>query len=357
MKIDLKIPVKDLAYSITIGENLFPKIWEYLNKNFKNRKVIIFCDSTVEKLYAKKLQSTDKFSFTSKIISFPAGEKNKSTRVKEMIETKILKSGFDRKSIMIALGGGVTGDLGGFISATYYRGIPFIQVPTTLLAMVDSSVGGKVAVNHTAGKNLIGAFYQPAAVFIDLKTLSTLPQNQFLNGLGEVIKTALIIDKAFFQYLVNNREKILKRDIKSLTSIIYRSCSIKAKVVMKDEKESGFRKILNYGHTIGHAIESASQYKINHGFAIAIGINLENRIAYNAGILGYDDLITINNFLNLCGFNVDLPEKYSENQIISKFKYDKKSVSGVPRFVLLKEIGKSVYDVTIDKNLIIKSLF
>ncbi len=186
--------------------------------------------------------------------------------------TALLINSFDRKSALVALGGGVIGDLTGFAAATFMRGVPFVQVPTTLLAMVDSSVGGKTGVNHPMGKNMIGAFYQPKKVLMDLDVLKTLPKEEFLSGMAEVIKYGVIWDAAFFEYLDKNREKILALDREALSHIIRRSCEIKAEVVSKDEREGGLRAILNFGHTVGHAIETAENYTMRHGEAVAIGM-------------------------------------------------------------------------------------
>jgi len=209
-KIIIKFPPHSISYKIEIGNNIFKNIAIFLKQYFNNYRILILSDNKVGNIYSETLLNQLKnYNFKAEIILFPKGEHSKSYKTKEKIESKMIKKLFNRSTVLLALGGGVTGDLGGFIAATYMRGIPYIQIPTSLLAMVDSSIGGKVAINHSFGKNLIGAFYQPQAVFIDISTLKTLEKKEFLNGLAEVIKTALIYDPKFFDYLSENYKKIL----------------------------------------------------------------------------------------------------------------------------------------------------
>ena len=252
----------------------------------------------------------------------------------------MLRLALGRDSCIIALGGGVVGDLAGFAAATYMRGIPYIQVPTTLLAMVDSSIGGKVGVDTLHAKNAIGAFYQPKKVIIDLNFIKTLPKNEIANGLAEIIKQALIKDKNFFHFLEKNIDKILSYDLYILKQTIKRSCEIKASIVMQDEREKGIRKILNYGHTIGHAIESALNYKISHGQAIAIGMSYAAKLSAKLGFLHEGSVIRQNNLLEYIG----LPHKLSHHKlkprkILEHIQYDKKIINGKINFVLLNSIG------------------
>ena len=262
------------SYEILIGNALNDELKNFVvNKKF-SKKSLLVTDTNVEKIFAAEIKKIlESAGLEIKLVTIPAGETSKSLSEAEKIFTAAIEYGLDRKSAIFALGGGVVGDLTGFVAAAYLRGVPFIQIPTTLLSQVDSSVGGKTAVNHKLGKNLIGAFYQPKAVFIDLDMLKTLPAREIKSGLGEIVKYGIIRDSKFFDYVENNAEKILRLENEVMENIIARSCEIKADVVSKDEKESGLRRILNFGHTMAHAIEEATNYsKYAHGEAVAIGM-------------------------------------------------------------------------------------
>ena len=245
----------------------------------------------------------------------------------------------DRKSVLIALGGGVIGDLVGFVAATFQRGVPFVQVPTTLLSQVDSSVGGKTAVNHPKGKNMIGAFYQPCLVLADLDTLQTLPQKEFRAGLAEIIKYGVISDSSLFEYLEKNVEKILQLDKKCLEYIIKTSCSIKAEVVEKDELENHYRMILNFGHTLGHAIEALTHYsKFIHGEAVAIGMVYAAKLSDKLGKCQEGIPRRLDRLVRKFGLPADLPDLHSK-AIIESLYHDKKTMNHKIKFILVKEIG------------------
>lgn len=329
------------SYDILIGVGLFDKIADELKTKPIANAYAVITDSSVGKLYGKKLlKSLRSKNLHAHLIDFPAGEKSKTRKTKENIEDEMLRLSLKRDTCIIALGGGVTGDVAGFVAATYMRGIPYIQVPTTLLAMVDSSIGGKVGVDTAQAKNVIGAFYQPKKIIIDLNFLKTLPKNELVNGLSEIIKHALIKDKDFFHFLEKNIDKILKYDLEILKQIIKRSCEIKTSIVMQDEKEKGVRKILNYGHTIGHAIESALNYKISHGQAIAIGMSYAAKLSAKLGFLHEGSVIRQNNLLEYIG----LPHKLSHHKLKSRkilehIEYDKKIVNGRINCVMLNSIG------------------
>ena len=250
----------------------------------------------------------------------------------------------DRRSFVIALGGGVVGDLGGFVASTFMRGIPYIQIPTSLLAQVDSSVGGKTAVNHPKGKNLIGTFYQPLAVFIDTSFLKTLSKEEFLNGMAEVVKYGIIADKKLFGFMEKNVAKILSLDPKALGYIIQRSCSIKADIVEKDEKEANIRAVLNFGHTVGHAVENVSGYRFRHGEAVSVGMACAARISREIGLCQEKDVQRIENLLSLFGLPVHCRE-LSSRKIVRTLERDKKVLDRKIRFILLKGIGTvEIYD-------------
>jgi len=339
-RVDLKKEVND-SYDILIDESLFGDLAAGLkNKPIANAYAIIV-DSNVGKLYGKNLLKDFEDNNThAHLITFKAGEKSKSRQTKEKIENEMLRLALGRDTCIIALGGGVVGDLAGFVAATYMRGIPYIQVPTTLLAMVDSSIGGKVAVDTPHAKNSIGAFHQPKKVIIDLNFLKTLPKNELINGLAELIKHALIKDVNLFHFLEKNINKILKYDLDILKKIIKRSCEIKAGIVAEDEKEKGMRMILNYGHTIGHSIESALGYKISHGNAIAIGMSYAAKLSAKLGFLHEGSVIRQNNLLEYVGLPHRLSHhKLKPKKILERIQYDKKMINDRLNFILLNSIG------------------
>ena len=343
----------DNSYGIVIARNLLSKIPSDLKKNNIGNRYLIITDSNIKNLFGNKLLALmKKAGLKADLISFKAGEQSKNLDVfRELIE-KTHKAKLDRKSAIIALGGGVVGDIAGFVAASYMRGIPCIQVPTSLLAMVDSSIGGKVAVDLPTGKNMVGSFYQPKKVYIDVSLLKNLPRKELINGLSEIIKHALIRDAALLKSIKNNLNKILNKDEATLIKLIKRNCEIKARIVEKDEKESGLRKIVNYGHTIGHAIETLTHYKkYSHGEAIAIGMVVEGLIASKIGMLSKKELIAQNILIKKAGLPTTIPN-INTNKIINELKKDKKVVGGKIEFVLLEKIGKAAYGVKVSNNVI-----
>lgn len=274
------------------------------------------------------------------VVTIPAGESSKSLAVAEKLYTRAIELGLDRKSPIFALGGGVVGDLAGFIAATYMRGVPFVQLPTSLLAQVDSSVGGKVAVNHALGKNLIGAFYQPEAVFMDLAMMETLPKREIYTGLGEIIKYGIIYDAAFFAYLEQHVQDVLSLEQEAAVHMIARSCEIKAAVVSQDEKESGLRRILNFGHTMAHAIEKETGYlRYNHGEAVAIGMVGAADISARLGMIDAADVARVTSLIE----RLHLPtvaEGCTVDAMYQDIFHDKKTINGKVNWVLMKGIGE-----------------
>ncbi|HMD14238.1 MAG TPA: 3-dehydroquinate synthase, partial [Bacteroidota bacterium] len=291
----VSLPKDNFSYDIQIGVSLTEAAKDILRR-FPESKKFIITDSNVRRLYGRKLIRMLHQPLRH-LLAVPAGEKSKSRKIKDLLENKLLQHHADRHSIIIALGGGMIGDLAGFVAATLFRGIPLIQIPTSLLAQVDSSVGGKVAIDHPLGKNLLGAFHQPRQVYIDVSVLKTLPDREFRSGLAEVIKYGAILDADFFKYIERNHQKILKRNHVVLTTMIQRCCELKRNVVQKDERESGLRKILNFGHTFGHAIETLSQYRLLHGEAISIGMVLEAKLSTRITNLPLADLIRLESIL------------------------------------------------------------
>ena len=300
----------------------------------------VVSNSTVAALYGQTVRdSLEAAGFTVALVEIPDGEEFKNSATLNRVYDEFLAAGVDRGSFVVALGGGVVGDVAGYAAATWMRGIPFVQVPTTLLAQVDSSVGGKTGIDHPKGKNLIGAFYQPRLVLIDVDTLATLDQRQFRAGLAEVIKYGVVIDRPFFEFVETNSAGILAMDPDLLIEIIHRSCQLKAHVVELDEKETGLRAVLNYGHTLGHAFESLSGYRgLVHGEAVAIGMSLAARVSAAEGLCSREDVSRISALITRCGLPVENPH-YDRQQLLNTVASDKKSKGGSISFICNKGIG------------------
>lgn len=338
MEMNLFIKGMDCSYKIIIEPDCLKKIGEYLKKKPFGSRYIIITDSNVRRLYGDKLlKGLKKSGIAADIIDFPAGEDYKTRETKAKIEDEMHAMGFGRDSCVLALGGGVVGDVAGFVAATFDRGINYIQIPTTLLAQVDSSVGGKVGVNTPNGKNLIGAFYQPKVVFIDTNALKTLPEKDIKNGLAEIIKYGVSYDRNFFELLETNIEKLRKLKTEYIVKVIFRSCEIKAEIVGKDEKEEKLRSILNYGHTIGHAVEKCSNYSYTHGEAIAIGMRYAGMLAARMGSWNRKESERQDKLLDKAGLTEKA--KLNVDKMIEAMRADKKVKAGEIRLVLPRGIG------------------
>ena len=328
-------------YPIYIGRNLLGS--DYLVNACKKYAslVVIIVDQKVRDLYGKPMLALFKKNhIKAHLISFKGGEKNKTRETKEKLEDAMFELGCGRDTCIVAVGGGITTDIVGFVASTYCRGIPVIYVPTSLLAMVDASIGGKTGVDTRYGKNLIGTFYQPKAVFIDIDTLKTLPNKEFNNGLVELIKHAIIKDKKLFNYIIENARGIKKLDKKILEKIILISCQIKKAIVEHDEKDIGMRQLLNFGHTIGHALEQVSNYKLGHGEAVMLGIIAESYMALKLKLLSTDVFEKIKSIFGKCDIPMaKLNKTYSRPAIKKALMMDKKNVNQTPRFILIKNIG------------------
>nr|WP_206155212.1 3-dehydroquinate synthase [Caldanaerobacter subterraneus] len=335
------VELKERSYPIYFDYEGFDRVGDLIKKHVRSSKTFVITDSNVYPLYFEKIEESLKksgFDVTHKVI--PAGETSKTMEMAQRLLEVAYDSGLLRDSSIIALGGGVVGDIAGFVAATYMRGIDFIQIPTTLLAQVDSSVGGKVAVNLKKGKNIVGAFYQPKMVYIDISVLKTLDKREVLSGLAEVIKYGVIWDFDLFTYIEKNLEDILRLKEESLTHIVKRSCEIKAKIVSLDEKEENLRAILNFGHTIGHAIEALTGYeKYIHGEAVAIGMVYEARLAFNLGYIDEEYLERILNLIKRSGLPADY-EGIEKTDMLNAIKLDKKMREGKINFVLPVGFGK-----------------
>lgn len=334
------------SYTIKIGPALLKNLGHECARLKLGQRCAIITDKNAGKFFAKTIfDSLMRAGFSPLLITIPAGETAKSLRTVEYCYNQLAEHRLERKSFVVALGGGVVGDLAGFVAASYLRGIPFVQVPTTLLAQVDSSVGGKTGVNLRAGKNLVGAFYQPRLVLCDLDTLKTLPEREFRAGLAEVIKYGIIFDTTLFARIEKELPDIFERDPKILTPIIARCCEIKAEVVSQDETENGLRAILNFGHTIGHAIENGFGYgKYLHGEAIAIGQAAEARLSQKILRLPQRDAGRIENLFQRAGLptGIKLNPKQRE-KFFDAMRLDKKARDGEIRFVLARKIGKVAF--------------
>ncbi len=352
IKLNLKNRI-DQSYNIVIDRDLLGKIPKDLKQNKIGNSYLIITDSNIEKLFGKKLLALmKKTGLKTDLISFKAGEQSKNLKTFTQLIQKAHKLGLDRKSTILALGGGVVGDIAGLVASTYMRGIDYIQIPTTLLAMVDSSIGGKVAVDLPTGKNIVGHFHQPKKVYIDISLLKNLPKKEMNNGLAEIIKHALIKDQSLFSFIDNNLDKIKNKDSNILIKLIKRNCEIKARIVEQDEKESGIRKLVNYGHTMGHAIETLTNYKkYSHGEAIAIGMAVEALIANKIGLLPKKDLTKQNKLIKKIGLPVKVPN-INSNKLTNELKKDKKVVGGKIEFVLLERIGKAKHSIHTSNKII-----
>jgi len=353
----LSIDLGDRSYDIRVGRRLLQQAGAWVTEITNPSRVVVITHPSINRLYGEKLSAG--FS-SAKVpihcIEVPEGERSKSLQQAEKIYDRLLEWKCDRQTVLVALGGGVIGDLTGFVAATYVRGVPFIQIPTTVLAQVDSSVGGKTAVNHPRGKNMIGAFYQPKLVVADLETLESLPEKEFKAGLAEIIKYGVIEDAALFHYLENETQKILAHDDTALAHIVATSCAIKAKVVEKDERESHYRMVLNFGHTVGHAIESLTGYSsFIHGEAVAIGMVIAAKLSQAMGYCSVDVPRRIANLIEAFGLPTRLPNLQAED-IIQSIYLDKKTAHKKIRFILVKEIGSIEIVDDVAESLITEAL-
>ena len=339
IRVTLEKARKD-SYEIFIGEDIMErKEWITTVKNLADRYVIV-TDSDVNPLYGNMVkEKLGETALPVDIIEIPAGEPSKSLHTVLDVARQLVRLGVNRKSLLVALGGGVVGDVTGFIASIYMRSIPFVQIPTTLLAQVDSSVGGKTGVDLPEGKNLLGTFYQPKAVYIDLSFLKTLSDKDFANGLAEIIKYGIIGDENLFEFLESESDGIKKRNPSLMKSLVGRSCKIKADIVEMDEKELGLRRILNFGHTLGHALETASVYGLTHGEAVSIGMVGAARISHRLDHLDRPSCQRIVDLVKHYHLPAKIPAGLKTAQIMGFMATDKKAVAGQPHFVLVKRIG------------------
>lgn len=334
----VEVPITGSAYEIDIGRKLSELLEPRVLELSDVRKLVVIADQHVAKLHLQKLPPFKPLK--TFILRVPPGESSKSLATISGLYDRLAEARVERRDLILTFGGGVIGDLGGFLAATWLRGIRFVQVPTTLEAAVDASVGGKTGVNHPAGKNLIGAFHQPSAVIIATELLDTLPQRDFAAGLAESVKHAVIRDPAFLDWHEQNIAAIERRDPDTIIELIARNCAIKADVVARDEREQGLRAILNYGHTIGHAVEHLLGYELRHGECVALGIIAENELACARGLLDRSVADRIRSLLARFGLPARLPRALSAEQVIEVTRLDKKVTGGAVNFILLPELGR-----------------
>lgn len=339
----LTIQLRDRSYPIMIENGLLEQLGELVKAQIPTAtRSFLISNTTVDALYGecamKSLQDAGLHPAKGLI---PDGEEYKSLAEAMCLYDQLVAHGMDRSSVLISLGGGVVGDLAGFVAATYMRGLHFVQVPTSLLAQVDSSVGGKVAVNHPAGKNLIGAFHQPRLVVIDPVTLQTLPQEELVAGLGEVIKHGMILNMNYFDWVEANLERILKKDLATLEQVVFGSCMIKGKIVEADEQERNLRAILNFGHTVGHALESVTEFRrYRHGEAVAIGMVQAARLSERLKMFSSQHVARLIQVLERAGLPAQFPADIEPAVIMQAIHQDKKSFQGKTRFILPTAIGQ-----------------
>ncbi|MBA7533909.1 3-dehydroquinate synthase [subsurface metagenome] len=368
-EITVKI-TEDKEYKICIEKGILNNLGEHLSRVIENKRVIIITNSLVNGLYGAKLLSTlRKDGFNSDLIEVPDGEKYKTLSTAKYLYDELLKRKADRTTTLIALGGGVIGDLTGFVAATYMRGLPLVHIPTTLLAQVDSSIGGKVAVDHPLAKNIIGSFYQPKAVYTDPEVLQTLSDKDIKNGMIEAIKIAVIKSPVFFGWLEKNIKQLLKKDNNLLYEVVKEAVTLKADIVLKDPRESGLRKILNFGHSIGHVLEVKAGYQdLNHGEAVALGMLIETKIACNRGMCSEEFEEKIKRILSTLPSSLSFPRKRESKSILNYIKninynqfwetltLDKKNSQGKVIFILPEAMGKVSLIKDITKKETIRAL-
>lgn len=359
-KIQCQIPQFQESYEIEIGTDLLKEQADYLKNT--GLRVAIITDDNVEILYGKKLkEDLLQYGLDTYLFSFPSGESHKTRATKELLENRLLENGLGKDTCILALGGGVVTDVSGYLAATYCRGLPLVMIPTSLLGMVDASIGGKTGVNVPQGKNMIGCIYQPKKVILDLNVLKSLPEKEYINGFVEIIKHGVIADYRLFCHLENNAEALLAKDPALLEQVIFESCRIKKEIVEQDEKEKGKRSLLNFGHTVGHALENLTHHALSHGEAVALGLIAESYLSLQMGKLDQNSFDRIKKILVQYGLPLRIPSQFAIDDILKAMILDKKSRNGEPRFILIEEIGSPLsyednYCFPVEKMLLKKTL-
>ena len=347
---------KKPCYDIVFASDFNGLPEELQDLGIKERRVAVIADTNTASLYGEEIKKLLEENCKKVILySFPAGEENKTLDTVKDIYKTLIEEKFDRKDLLLALGGGVVGDITGYTAATYLRGVDFIQLPTTLLAQSDSSIGGKTGVDFDGYKNMVGAFYMPKLVYMNVGTLKTLDDRQFFSGFAEVMKHGLIKDAMFYEWLIDNMYEIQDRDLETLKEMVMRSCTIKKLVVEKDPKELGDRRLLNFGHTIGHAIEKAKNFQLLHGECVALGAVAAAFMSWKKNWLSMEEYYEIRDMFVPFSLPISIDDINPE-EILTLTKSDKKMESGQIRFVLLKKVGKAVIDMTVTDEDILNAI-
>lgn len=338
-------------YSVLVGQDML----DYLHGYLEEERRIVVSDSNVYNAHEKAVKEIAKDK--KGIFCFEAGEKSKNYITLHSIYDFLIENGVDRYTYVVAFGGGVVGDIAAFAASTYMRGIPIVHVPTSLLAMVDSSIGGKTAINYHGLKNIVGSFYQPSLVLCDVDFLDTLPEREFNSALAEVVKYGIIADREFFDFIEANKKNIKKRNKEILVEMVVKSIENKVKIVEADEREGNIRAALNFGHTLAHAVESITNYSAYfHGEAVAVGEMLASKISLKKGMLGIKDFERIKSLLSFFGLPTNIDRSFGNEDLYNLMKKDKKSKKGVLRFVLTKKIGQFIITDDLDKSEIMDAI-
>lgn len=340
---EVRVALGNRSYAIVVGDGTLSQLGRRMSEIFAPGACAVVTNPVVASLYAASTEESLRASgFQPVRVEIPDGEEFKNLTTLSHIYDALISAGLERTEPVLALGGGVVGDIAGFAAATYLRGVPLVQVPTTLLAQVDSSVGGKTGVNHALGKNLIGAFYQPCLVWADIATLRTLAPREFRAGLAEVVKYGVILDEEFFTFVEQELDAILAVDAPAMRHVVRRCCELKAGVVERDERESGDRAILNFGHTLGHALESVTSYRqYLHGEAVAVGMAFAARLSAKLGLCGADVAERLEHLFRRAGLPVELPADVDASRLIEALARDKKIRGGKIRFVCIETLGRT----------------
>jgi len=351
MEETVRVELGSRSYPIHVGAGILRTVGPRLRETGTGSRTAVVTNPTVGWLYAEPVRrSLEEAGFTPVVIEVPDGEEHKNLGSLAHIYDELIASRLDRGSALVALGGGVIGDVGGFAAATFLRGIPLVQVPTTLVAQVDASVGGKTAINHEAGKNLIGAFYQPRWVLADVEVLRSLPRRELVSGLAEVIKYAVILDAEFFDFLEEVLPHAIERDPDVLSRIVAVCCRLKAAVVSEDETESGYRAVLNFGHTVGHAIEVLTDYtRYLHGEALAVGMVFAARLSESRGYCDRATVDRIRRLVERAGLPLEVPREIDAEALAGAIGTDKKTREGAVKFVCVEEIGRTRFEYLVGR--------